>query len=218
MRVWQAVPPPCRPSVRDRQGHRGRSVSLILVSGDPIMSALSIPSDASAVPLSPAPGSDVSYRPERPEDEGAIDAIHEEAFGPGRFARTAFRLREGVPHDAALSLVAEIDGVVVGSVRLTPIHIGATPALLLGPLAVRPPLKGKGVGKALMRKSMDLARTAGHRVVLLVGDLPYYWPFGFRVVTPGRVVMPGPVDPGRLLIAELLAGAADEAAGTARGG
>ncbi len=159
---------------------------------------------------------DVVYWAERPEDDAAITAIHEVTFGPGRFARTAFRLREGVPHDPVLSLVALHEGAVVGSVRLTPIRIGDTPALLLGPLAVRPDLKSRGVGKALMRKSMDEARRAGHRLVLLVGDLPYYWPFGFRVVKPGSVEMPGPVDPGRLLIAELIAGASEGVKGMAR--
>ncbi len=160
----------------------------------------------------------VLYRAEKPTDAAAVEAIHEETFGPGRFARTAFRLREGVPHDPVLSLVAEHGGAVVGSVRLTPIRIGDSPALLLGPLAVRPDLKSRGVGKALMRKSMDEARRAGHRLVLLVGDLPYYWPFGFRVVKPGAVEMPGPVDPGRLLIAELIAGASEGLTGMAKAG
>lgn len=170
------------------------------------------------LPLDPAtpPLPGVVYRPETAADVDAIEAIHEETFGPGRFARTAFRLREGTPHDGALSLVAEHGGAVVGSVRLTPIRIGAAPALLLGPLAVRPHLKSRGVGKALMRRSMEEARRAGHELVLLVGDLPYYWPFGFRAVRPGSIDMPGPVDPARLLIAELVPGAAEAAVGPAR--
>lgn len=174
--------------------------------------------ESATVAADSVPLEGVDYRPELPADADAIEAIHEETFGPGRFARTAFRLREGVPHDPVLSLVAEHEGAVVGSVRLTPIRIGETPALLLGPLAVRPHLKSRGVGKALMRKSMDEARRGGHRLVLLVGDLPYYWPFGFRVVKPGTVEMPGPVDPGRLLVAELIAGASEGVKGTAKAG
>lgn len=172
---------------------------------------------APPAPSSPLLLSGVVFRTERPEDDGAIEAIHELTFGPGRFARTAFRLREGVPHDPQTSLVVEYAGVAVASVRLTPIRIGDTPALLLGPLAVRPDLKNLGVGKTLMRRSMEAARVAGHRLVLLVGDLPYYWPFGFRVVPPGTIEMPGPVDPKRLLIAELIAGAAEGLRGAARG-
>lgn len=158
------------------------------------------------------------YRLERPDDAGVIDALHEETFGPGRFARAAFRLREGVDHDPRLSLVALRGDRLVGSVRMTPIGIGPAPALLLGPLAVRPHLKNQGIGKALMRMSMEAARADGHALVLLVGDLPYYWPFGFRTVRSGSIEMPGPVDPARLLIAELVPGAAETAEGRAIAG
>ena len=184
-------------------------------AGDHAAMTLPVAADTQAAVL---PLSGVTYRCETPDDEAAIEAIHDETFGPGRYARTAFRLREGIAHDMTLSLVAFHDCALVGSVRLTPIHIGETPALLLGPLAVRPHLKNRGVGKALMRKAVETARQNGHRLVLLVGDLPYYWPFGFRPVRAGAVLMPGPVDPGRLLIAELVAGAADDLSGTARGG
>lgn len=160
----------------------------------------------------------LTIRPERADDAAAVEALHAAVFGPGRFARTAFRLREGVPHDPALSLVALKGDALVGAVRLTPMRIGATPALLLGPLCVRPELKNLGVGKTLMRRSMEAARVEGHRLVLLVGDLPYYWPFGFRAVPGGAVTMPGPVDPARLLWAELVAGASDGVRGDARGG
>jgi predicted N-acetyltransferase YhbS len=176
-------------------------------------------SPAASVPDHPPSSEAVSFRCELSGDGAAIEHLHEEAFGPGRFARTAFRLREGVPHDPRLSLVAiGGDGVLVGSVRLTPIHVGEAPALLLGPLTVRPALKNRGIGKALMRRSMEAARQDGHRLVVLVGDLPYYWPFGFRTAAPGRILMPGPVDPARLLVAELVPGAAADAAGPARGG
>lgn len=182
-----------------------------------------MPTTATAGTIVPAvltPAADllaaIVFRPEQPADAAIVEALHEDVFGPGRFARTAFRLREGKPHDPDLSLVAVLGGMIAGSVRLTPIAIGDTPALLLGPLAVRPELKSQGVGKALMRRSMEAARLRGHRLVLLVGDLPYYWPFGFRVVKPGTVEMPGPVDPARLLIAELVAGAGEGVTGLAR--
>lgn len=156
---------------------------------------------------------DVAFRPETPADGQAIDAIHDVTFGPGRYARTAFRVREGHAADGPTSLVAVHNGQVIGSVRQTAIAVGATPALLLGPLAVEPMLKSLGVGKALMRRSMEAARQGHHRLILLVGDLPYYWPFGFRVIPAGRVALPGPVDPGRFLWAELTPGASDGVAG-----
>jgi predicted N-acetyltransferase YhbS len=152
-------------------------------------------------------------RPETAAEADAIEALHEHAFGPGRFARTAFRLREGVPCDPDLSLVALVDGRLAGSVKLTAIHIGDAPSLLLGPLAVDPDYGSRGLGRTLVRLVVDKARALGHRSILLVGDAPYYGPLGFHHVQPTDVVMPGPVDPARVLLCELVEGAAAEARG-----
>ncbi len=110
--------------------------------------------------------------PEAPQDGPAIERLHERTFGPGRYARTAFRIREGVGHLPELSFTARIGTLLVGSVRLTPIRIGETRALLLGPLTVEPPFREHGIGLALIRRALDDARDKGHRVVLLVGDEP----------------------------------------------
>ncbi|MFS8039150.1 GNAT family N-acetyltransferase [Xanthobacter sp. AM11] len=155
----------------------------------------------------------LSIAVETPADDGAIDRLHERTFGPGRFARTAFRIREQTGHERALSFTARVGTMLVGSVRLTRVHIGATPALLLGPLTVEPPFQSVGIGAQLMEVALEAARTAGHGLVVLVGDEPYYARFGFRRVPAGRVTLPGPVDPARLLVAELAAGAADGLAG-----
>ncbi|POF29834.1 GNAT family N-acetyltransferase [Roseibium marinum] len=142
-------------------------------------------------------------RPEDASDTTAIDDLQAEAFGPGRFARTAFRIRENVPYRADLSFVALVGAQVAGSIRLTPISIGETKALLLGPLTVSPDFKNRGLGKALMGAAMNAAEAAGDKAVVLVGDAPYYSPFGFQQVPFGRITLPGPVDPARLLIALL---------------
>jgi predicted N-acetyltransferase YhbS len=156
-------------------------------------------------------------RPERPSDDAAIEALHLAAFGPGAYARAAFRVREQAPHDRSLSFLTECDGALIGSVRMTPIAVGAAHGLLLGPLVVEPTYKGLGYGKALMRHVMDAASDAGRPWVILVGDQPYYWPFGFRPLPPGHVLMPGPVDPARLLVAELIPGAAEGLTGMVEG-
>lgn len=166
-------------------------------------------------------------RPELPQDEGAILRLHERAFGPGRFARASFRLRERTPPLAELSFTALVGTLLVGSVKVSPIKISplkilpvetglgpaATDALILGPLAVEPAFEGRGIGAALMGRALDAARAAGHTLVLLVGDEPYYARFGFVRVKPGRLEMPGPVDPARLLAAELAPGALERASG-----
>lgn len=155
---------------------------------------------------------------ETPDDGPVIDKLHERAFGPGRFARTAFRLREGVAPCPHLSFVARIGSMIVGSIRLTPIHIGTYPALLLGPLTVEPAFRSRGIGLALMQACLDAAAGEGHRLVILVGDEPYYGRIGFKRIAPGRVWLPGPVDPLRLLVKELAEGAFAGVEGTARGG
>jgi len=150
---------------------------------------------------------DVVYLPEQPAHDHEIELINDEAFGPGRFARAAQAIREGGPHDRALSFVALFHGTVVGSVRLTPIAAGAGRGLLLGPLAVRPAHKNVGIGRRLMRIALDAARDAGWGVVVLVGDAPYYGPLGFSRVPYGQLAMPRTVDPDRLLAHEIVPGA-----------
>ena len=137
---------------------------------------------------------------ELPLHVGAIEQLHRDAFGPGRFARTAFRVREAVEPDARLSFVALCRGHMAGSVRLSPIRIGACHALLLGPLAVHPDFKSQGAGALLMNKAIEEAKLLDYCAVLLVGDYDYYNRFGFERVPMGSIVMPGPVDPMRLLL------------------
>lgn len=142
-----------------------------------------------------------SIEPELPAHNTEIESINAEAFGPGRFTRAAFRIREQGPHEQALSFVARSGDKVVGSVRLTRVLIGEKPALLLGPLAVRPVYKNLGIGRKLVSTAVEAARVSGATAVLLVGDAPYYGPLGFEPIAAGTVSLPGPVNPARLLVA-----------------
>jgi predicted N-acetyltransferase YhbS len=160
----------------------------------------------------------VEIRLQTPKDLPALKKLNEESFGPGRFARTAFRVREHAALEPRLNLCAEAGGAVVGAVQLTPISIGATPgALLLGPLIVNKSHNKQGLGLRLMLDGMARARALGYRLAILVGDLPYYARAGFAVVPPGRIALPGPVDPARLLYAELVPGALEHYRGLVRG-
>ncbi len=158
----------------------------------------------------------LTIMPETKEDAEAIVRLHERTFGPGRFAKTAYRLREQVEHSVDLSFTARIGTLLVGSVWMTPIRIGESKALLLGPLTVEPAFRERGIGQALIARALKEAAAQGHRLVLLVGDEPYYGKSGFRQIPPGCVVMPGPVDPARLLVAELVDGAFDGVSGRVR--
>ncbi len=159
----------------------------------------------------------LTLEPETPDDAEAILRLNERVFGPGRFARTAYRLRETTAPDLSLSFVARVGTLLVGANAMTPIFVGESPALLLGPLIVEPVFRSQGIGEALVTKSLEAARASDAGLVVLVGDEPYYSRMGFVKAPSGRIVMPGPVDPARLLICELRPGAAANASGKVRG-
>lgn len=158
----------------------------------------------------------ITILPETGDDAVAIERLHERTFGPGRYARTAFRIREGIGHDLSLSFTARIGTLLVGSIRLSPVRIGEAKALLLGPLTLEPPFRDRGIGIALLQRALAVAKEQGHSLVILVGDEPYYARVGFKRVPRGRVKMPGPVDPARLLVAELQDGAFEGVSGPVR--
>jgi predicted N-acetyltransferase YhbS len=142
---------------------------------------------------------DWTIRLESEADGAAIEALNAGAFGPGRFAKAAYRLREGVRPVSALSFVAVEDGTLRGSVRFWPISVGGHEELLLGPLAVDTHQRGRGIGIALMQAGIAAAQQGPWRGILLVGDEPYYAKLGFSRLPPGRVKFPGPVDQNRIL-------------------
>ncbi|MBV8426890.1 MAG: N-acetyltransferase [Hyphomicrobiales bacterium] len=152
-------------------------------------------------------------RREDPSDAQAIERLHERAFGPGRFARTAFRLREGASARPDLCFTAHVGTYLVGSIRLSPITLGGEAGLVLGPIAVEPAFMSRGIGFELIAAALDAAREKRDRRVILIGDEPFYRRSGFSKVPKGRLELPGPVDPERLLWLELTQGAFEGASG-----
>jgi predicted N-acetyltransferase YhbS len=142
-------------------------------------------------PLNPAP---VRIEAETPADAAGVEALVLAAFGPGRFAKTAERLRERA--GVAAAFVARDEGRVIGSVRLWRIMIGETAGLFLGPIAVASDSRRAGLGADLVQACVDHAAAVGIGI-LLVGDMDYFGRFGF-VVAP-EVRLPGPADPARVL-------------------
>jgi len=131
---------------------------------------------------------------ETPADAPDVEALVLAAFGPGRFAKTAERLRERAAIVAGF--VARDGERLLGSVRLWSIAIDGAPALFLGPIAVAADNRKAGLGAELVQACLGHAAEAGLGV-LLVGDVPYFGRFGFT--TAPEVRLPGPVDPRRLL-------------------
>lgn len=152
----------------------------------------------------------ITLQPERPEDWWEVEELYDLCFAPGREALSSYRLRDGIPPVARLSLVARDGlGILAGAIRHWPVRVGGLPVLLLGPVAVHPTRQGEGLGAMLIGNS--LARAEEWDRVLLVGDAPYYGRFGFSKLD--GVVMPPPTNPDRVLGRELRPGAWSNLAG-----
>jgi predicted N-acetyltransferase YhbS len=158
----------------------------------------------------------MKFEQQTDEDQAAIDAMLDQGFGLGRRTKTSYRLREGNTRLAELSVVlrdAELG--ITGAISYWPLVIGKakTAALLLGPLIIHHQRQGQGIGLALMRETLSRARAAGHGLVILVGDEPYYARVGFKQLPEGKLSLPGPFEPKRFLYVELRDGALAEANG-----
>ena len=159
----------------------------------------------------------LNIRQEKPSEAAAREALLDAAYGPVRFTKPSNRLRAGRTPAAGLSFVATEDGRVIGSIRLWEVTAGSDRnALLLGPLAVHPDCRKRGIGGALMRHALRVAGKRGHAAVLLVGEPAYYGRFGFSAEKTGKLWLPGLGERSRLLGHEFVAGALDGARGSIR--
>jgi predicted N-acetyltransferase YhbS len=168
----------------------------------------------------PAPAinaeAEVRLSVERPEDEPAVMALVDRAFGPGRYAKVSERVREGNHRRQDLCFCAFGAGELVGTVRQWPIEVGDTRGVFLGPIAVEGAWRKHGVGGMLLERCCTAAAEAGEAFILLVGDMPFFGPLGFEPIPAGRVQMPGPVNPRRILWRALRDGGTDGVAGDVR--
>ena len=155
-----------------------------------------------------------ALRPERAVDHPEVEALLDLCFAPGRTALSSYRLRDGVAPVPGLCLVLRDSfDVMVGAIRFWPVHVADEDVLLLGPVAVHPTAQGEGLGGLLIREGLERADMQGWLRVMLVGDAPYYARFGFAVLPPGQLVLPGPADPARFLALELVEGVLKQRSG-----
>ena len=142
---------------------------------------------------------------ERPGDDSLIELLLDRCFGFDRHHKTVYRLREGIAPIGKLAFVGLApDGGLLGSLRFWPIRIGAAPAILLGPLAVEPGLQGAGIGRGLLRHGLTRAKRRGAGICVVVGAPDYYAPFGFENAAGHGLILPGPVEPERFQVLEIV--------------
>ncbi|AGA64830.1 putative acetyltransferase protein [Liberibacter crescens BT-1] len=158
----------------------------------------------------------LNFFSESPCYDSVILMINEEAFGPGRFARTAMRLREQGEHDRQVSFVCEHDQAIVASVRMTPIIISDVKGYMLGPLAVRSSYAKQGIGRKLVQLAVDSSKENGSEVVLLIGDPAYYKQIGFQQIKEKTLELPGPVNPRKLMFYPLVENVSERLKGVVR--
>ena len=159
----------------------------------------------------------MALTPWRPDHAQAAETLIDRAFGPGRLAKTAERVREHATFRPDLSACALFDGALVGAVRMWSVAVGGAPAVFLGPIAVEPAFRHHRLGGELVEHACAAATQAGETAVILVGDRGFFDPLGFSTVPPGRVGPPGPVDPARLFWKALRPGALEAMAGELAG-
>lgn len=138
----------------------------------------------------------VYIRHEQPEDLHAISSVVAQAFSSGQQRGHAeVTLIQRLRNDPQawlprLSMVAVLDGQVVGSVIGSRVSVDGSPAVALAPLAVLPQHQGQGTGEQLVRRFIGEARSAGETLILVLGDPKYYSRFGFRAAADTGIVGP----------------------------
>ena len=151
----------------------------------------------------PEPGPGLVLQTERPQDGPQVDALIARAFGPGRYAKSSERVREFAEFAPELSVCAWSDNRLLGCARMWRVRVGEVAATFLGPFAVEQGERNAGFGARMIARACELAQAAGETHVVLVGDEAYFGRVGFANAPARGVVMPGPVDPRRVLVRAL---------------
>lgn len=152
----------------------------------------------------------VTLAPENPDCHGAaIEALYDRTFGPGHFAKTAERLREGSSSLPALSRVGLVGSELVAVCRLWPLEVGFTPsrAVFVGPVAVDPQHRGGRLGLRVTQAALEAAAADGWSTALIIGDPGYFGEIGFHPVASEQITLPGPQDMARVMVRHLRPGA-----------
>jgi putative acetyltransferase len=129
----------------------------------------------------------MNLREESPLDRKAIYHVVSSAFGQTAEADLVEALREA--GDSVISIVAEVDGEIVGHILLSKMA-APFPALALAPVSVVPARQRSGIGSILVEKAMNVARSEGWLAVFVLGDPAYYERFGFDRAAAAGFISP----------------------------
>ena len=139
-------------------------------------------------------------------DPGMVEQLLDRAFGPGRRARTAYKVRGNAESLPALSFaLVDEDELLVATIQAWPVALTdkagrAHPMIMVGPVAVLPERQGEGFGSALMLAQAQALGPDSPLPQVLIGDAPYYGRFGFSAEYTGGWTLPGLWEPERLLV------------------
>ena len=135
------------------------------------------------------------------EDNDKIIKLLYKSFGPGRFARSVYRLREKNDRDTEFSYIYELNNQILSSISYYKTFLNNDiNGLLLGPLAVDPEHRGKGYGVELVKYTIALIKkTMAYDFILVIGDYHYYEKFGFKKIN-NTFSFYGPVNSEKVLI------------------
>lgn len=135
------------------------------------------------------------------EDNDKIIKLLYKSFGPGRFARSVYRLREKNDRDTEFSYIYELNNQILSSISYYKTFLNNDiNGLLLGPLAVDPEHRGKGYGVELVKYTIALIKkTMAYDFILVIGDYHYYEKFGFKRID-NTFSFYGPVNSEKVLI------------------
>ena len=138
------------------------------------------------------------------EDNDKIIKLLYKSFGPGRFARSVYRLREKNDSDTEFSYIYELNNQILSSISYYKTFLNNDiNGLLLGPLAVDPEHRGKGYGVELVKYTIALIKkTMAYDFILVIGDYHYYEKFGFKKIN-NTFSFYGPVNSEKVLILPL---------------
>ncbi|MDF2533157.1 MAG: family N-acetyltransferase [Clostridia bacterium] len=129
----------------------------------------------------------------------------------------AERIRKSEYYINDLSLVAEIDGIVVGHIMFTPLKIKGSAetheSLDLAPVSVRTDYQNQGIGKLLVRSGIEKAKELGYKSLIVMGHPKYYQSFGFKLASDWKIGLDNEYNSKYLFALELVDGGLDGVSG-----